>query len=85
MPPCGDASGQRRGHQNTECRGKTYLKKEKKAHPLRPMSPTFPSDDGGNVTTGDKPEESKGEGFSDGDKVGEQRFVDYTFYRRMIG
>ncbi len=40
---------------------------------------------GGNVTTCDKRESTNEEDSSDGDEIGEQRFVDHTFYRHMIG
>ncbi len=43
------------------------------------------SDDGENATTGDKRESTTEEDSSDGDEVGEQRFVEHTLYRHRIG
>jgi hypothetical protein len=45
------------------------------------------TDEGGNVTDGDKREEEDEEQSSDDDdkEVGEQRFVDHTYYRYKIG
>jgi hypothetical protein len=54
------------------------MKKEKKAHPPQ-------SDDGENVTAGDKRESTNEEDSIYGEEVGDQRFVDDTFYRHKIG
>ncbi len=44
------------------------------------------SDDGGKVTSGDKrDDEDDEEESSEEDEVGEQRFVDHTYYRHKIG
>ena len=43
------------------------------------------SDDGKNVIAGDKRESTNEEDSAYGDKFGEQRFVDHTFYRHRIG
>ena len=43
------------------------------------------SDDGENVTARDKRESTIEEDSTYGDEVGDQRFVDHTFYRHKIG
>ncbi len=69
--------------------GKVYDLNRKNAEPSEneeeEESAPPQSDDGENVTAGDKREISNEEDSSYGDEVGKQRFVDHTFYRHRIG